>query len=62
MVHGVRSNPQPSKTPVSCPKRDEYWVIIEGAGTVDVGSRSFQVDAGDCVAIGMGHHHDLPEV
>lgn len=41
---------------------DEYWVIIEGAGTVVVGSRSFQVEVGDCVAIGMGHHHDLPEV
>ncbi|WP_018240312.1 cupin domain-containing protein [Ensifer sp. BR816] len=41
---------------------DEYWVIIEGAGTVVVGARSFEVDVGDCVAIGMGHHHDLSEV
>ncbi|WP_461195878.1 cupin domain-containing protein [Bradyrhizobium sp. UFLA06-06] len=41
---------------------DEYWVIIEGAGTVVVGSRSFEVEVGDCVAIGMGHHHDLPQV
>ncbi|MCA1378938.1 MULTISPECIES: cupin domain-containing protein [unclassified Bradyrhizobium] len=58
--------------PVSYPKStnfdshyhdcDEYWVIIEGAGTVVVGSRSFEVEAGDCVAIGMGHHHDLPQV
>lgn len=56
--------------PVSYPKStnfdshyhdcDEYWVIIEGAGTVVVGSRSFEVEAGDCIAIGMGHHHDLP--
>ncbi|OCK60181.1 cupin domain-containing protein [Bradyrhizobium sp. LMTR 3] len=38
---------------------DEYWVILEGAGTVVVGSRSFEVEPGDCVAIGMGHHHDL---
>ncbi|WP_439406565.1 cupin domain-containing protein [Bradyrhizobium sp. DASA03076] len=58
--------------PVSYPKStnfdshyhdcDEYWVIIEGAGTVVVGSRSFEVEGGDCVAIGMGHHHDLPQV
>lgn len=58
--------------PVSYPKSttfdshyhdcDEYWVIIEGAGTVVVGSRSFEVEAGDCVAIGMGHHHDLPQL
>ncbi|MBB5538851.1 cupin domain-containing protein [Rhizobium giardinii] len=58
--------------PVSYPKAtnfdshyhdcDEYWVIIEGAGTVVVGSRSFEVEAGDCIAIGMGHHHDLPQV
>ncbi|MCK1513770.1 cupin domain-containing protein [Bradyrhizobium sp. 190] len=58
--------------PVSYPKStnfdshyhdcDEYWVIMEGAGTVLVGSRSFEVEAGDCVAIGMGHHHDLPQV
>ncbi|MER9056902.1 cupin domain-containing protein [Mesorhizobium sp. M0910] len=58
--------------PVSYPKStnfdshyhdcDEYWVIIEGAGTVVVGSRSFEVEAGDCVAIAMGHHHDLPQV
>ncbi|WP_172900211.1 cupin domain-containing protein [Sinorhizobium sp. CCBAU 05631] len=41
---------------------DEYWVIIEGAGTVVVGSRSFEVEVGDCVVIGMGHHHDLPHV
>ncbi|MER8511208.1 cupin domain-containing protein [Mesorhizobium sp. M0894] len=58
--------------PVSYPKStnfdshyhdcDEYWVIIEGAGTVVVGPRSFAVEAGDCVAIGMGHHHDLPQL
>ncbi|UVK48046.1 cupin domain-containing protein (plasmid) [Mesorhizobium sp. AR07] len=58
--------------PVSYPKStdfdshyhdcDEYWVIIDGAGTVIVGSRSFDVEVGDCVAIGMGHHHDLPQV
>lgn len=58
--------------PVSYPKStnfdshyhdcDEYWVIIEGAGTVVVGSRSFEVEAGDCVAIGMGQLHDLPQV
>ncbi|MBB4277728.1 cupin domain-containing protein [Rhizobium mongolense] len=58
--------------PVSYPKStnfdshyhdcDEYWVILEGAGTVVIGSRSFEVEVGDCIAIGMGHHHDLPHI
>jgi len=58
--------------PVSYPKStnfdshyhdcDEYWVIIEGAGTAVVGLRNFEVEPGDCIAIGMGHHHDLPQV
>lgn len=57
--------------PVAYPKRtaidahyhdcDEYWIILSGAGRVVVGGRHHDVKAGDCVAIGMGHHHDLPE-
>jgi mannose-6-phosphate isomerase-like protein (cupin superfamily) len=41
---------------------DEFWIILEGAGTVVVGDRHLKVVAGDCVPIGMGHHHDLPVV
>jgi mannose-6-phosphate isomerase-like protein (cupin superfamily) len=41
---------------------DEYWIFLEGGGTVVVGGRSIEVAAGDCVPIGMGHHHDLPIV
>src|SRR6185295_5106935 len=41
---------------------DEYWLMLDGAGTVVVGQRRFKVTRGDCIAIGMGHHHDLPEV
>jgi mannose-6-phosphate isomerase-like protein (cupin superfamily) len=41
---------------------DEYWIVLEGAGTVVVGDRHIRVAAGDCVPIGMGHHHDLPLV
>ena len=39
---------------------DEYWIVLEGAATVVVGDRHMKVAAGDCVPIGMGHHHDLP--
>jgi mannose-6-phosphate isomerase-like protein (cupin superfamily) len=39
---------------------DEYWVILEGAGTVVVGDRHMKAAPGDCVPIGMGHHHDMP--
>lgn len=41
---------------------DEYWIILEGAGTVVIGDRHFPVSAGDCVPIGMGHRHDFPSV
>lgn len=41
---------------------DEYWIILEGAGTAVVGGRHHKVKGGDCVAIGMGHHHDFPQV
>lgn len=41
---------------------DEYWIILAGSGRVVVGGRHHDVQAGDCVAIGMGHHHDFPEV
>jgi mannose-6-phosphate isomerase-like protein (cupin superfamily) len=41
---------------------DEYWIILEGAGSVVVGDRHMSVSPGDCVPIGMGHHHDMPLV
>jgi mannose-6-phosphate isomerase-like protein (cupin superfamily) len=41
---------------------DEYWIVLEGQGTVVVGDRHMIVAAGDCVPIGMGHHHDMPSV
>ncbi len=41
---------------------DEYWIVLEGAGTVRVGDSRFRVTAGDCIPIGMGHHHDFPTV
>lgn len=41
---------------------DEYWIILEGSGTVVVGDRHMTVSAGDCVPIGLGHHHDLATV
>jgi len=58
--------------PVSYPKAtsfdshyhdyDEYWVILEGSGTVVVGHDKHIVRPGDCIAVGMGHHHDFPLV
>lgn len=41
---------------------DEYWIILSGSGKVVVGGHHHEVRAGECVAIGMGHHHDFPEV
>lgn len=41
---------------------DEYWIILDGGGTVVIDERHIEVKPGDCVAIGMGHQHDLPVV
>jgi len=57
--------------PVDYPKRtridshyhdcDEYWILLEGRARVVVGGHHMEMAAGDCVSIGMGHHHDMPE-
>jgi mannose-6-phosphate isomerase-like protein (cupin superfamily) len=56
--------------PVDYPKRttldshyhdcDEFYIILEGHGTVVSEGRHYEVGPGDCVATGMGHHHDFP--
>lgn len=39
---------------------DEYWIILEGRGVAVSEGKRYQVGPGDCVATGMGHHHDMP--
>jgi mannose-6-phosphate isomerase-like protein (cupin superfamily) len=41
---------------------DEYWIVLSGTGEVVVGDRHSRVGPGDCLCIGMGHHHDFPWV
>jgi mannose-6-phosphate isomerase-like protein (cupin superfamily) len=41
---------------------DEYWIVTEGRGTAWISGRFFPLGPGDCLAIGMGHHHDFPTV
>jgi len=41
---------------------DEYWVIVQGSGTVVVAEHRYFVRPGDCVPIGAGYHHDFPLV
>jgi mannose-6-phosphate isomerase-like protein (cupin superfamily) len=65
-------NPINSGDPVGYPKTtsvdvhyhdcDEYWIVLEGEGTAAIGDRQIPVRPGDCVTIGMGHHHDFPLV
>ncbi|MCP8939672.1 cupin domain-containing protein [Alsobacter sp. SYSU M60028] len=38
---------------------DEYWILLEGRATVVVGDQHMEMGPGDCVTIGMGHHHDM---
>jgi len=65
-------DPRDSGDPVDYPKTtgfdnhyhdcDEYWIIYEGSGVAVSEGKSYQVSKGDCVATGMGFHHDLPQV
>lgn len=41
---------------------DEYWIILEGQGVAASEGQLYKVEPGDCVATGMGHHHDVPLV
>ncbi len=41
---------------------DEYWIVLEGRGIAVSEGKSYQVGPGDCIATGMGHHHDFPQV
>lgn len=65
-------NPTDKGDPVSYPKEttidrhyhdcDEYWIVVEGSGTAMSEETLYEVGPGDCLAIGMGHHHDFPLV
>ena len=39
---------------------DEYWIVLSGGGEAVVGGRHERLGPGDCLCIGMGHHHDFP--
>jgi mannose-6-phosphate isomerase-like protein (cupin superfamily) len=41
---------------------DEYWIVLQGHGTAVSEGKRYEVGPGDCVATGMGHHHDFPLV
>ncbi len=41
---------------------DEYWIIFQGSGVAVSENKPYEVKKGDCVATGMGHHHDFPLV
>ncbi|MDQ5851656.1 MAG: hypothetical protein M3380_06185 [Chloroflexota bacterium] len=56
--------PYPKTTNFDCHYHDcdEYWILFEGSGTAVSEGNAYVVGAGDCVATGMGHHHDFPDV
>lgn len=41
---------------------DEYWIIFAGKGLAVSEGQLYEIGAGDCLATGMGHHHDFPRV
>jgi len=41
---------------------DEYWIFFSGRGRVVSEGIQYDVQAGDCIATGCGHHHDVAQV
>jgi mannose-6-phosphate isomerase-like protein (cupin superfamily) len=41
---------------------DEYWIFFKGRGVAVSEGKQYEVGPGDCIATGMGHHHDFPLV
>ncbi|MFT5087585.1 MAG: mannose-6-phosphate isomerase-like protein (cupin superfamily) [Candidatus Latescibacterota bacterium] len=41
---------------------DEFWILYEGRATAVSEGKVYFVQAGDCLATGMGFHHDMPVV
>ena len=41
---------------------DEYWIIFEGRCVAVSEQKLYVIGEGDCLATGMGYHHDLPQV
>lgn len=73
-LFAVFKSPHPSDVgdPVDYPKEtnvdshyhdcDEYWILYAGRGIAVSEGKHYEVQAGDCVATGMGFHHDFPVV
>jgi mannose-6-phosphate isomerase-like protein (cupin superfamily) len=40
---------------------DEYWILLTGRATAVVGDEAAEMAPGDCLCIGMGRHHDMPQ-
>jgi mannose-6-phosphate isomerase-like protein (cupin superfamily) len=41
---------------------DEYWIVFQGQATAASEGKLYDVGPGDCVATGMGWHHDVVSV
>lgn len=41
---------------------DEYWIVFTGRGKAVSEGITYDVEVGDCIATGRGHHHDFPFV
>lgn len=73
LFHMVRSDaPKDVGDPADYPKAtnfdkhfhdcDEYWIVYKGRGTIYSEGEMHPIGLGECLATGMGHHHDLPLV
>jgi mannose-6-phosphate isomerase-like protein (cupin superfamily) len=41
---------------------DEYWFVFQGKGKAVSDGKFYNVGSGDCIATGMGWHHDVASV
>ena len=65
------TTPETKGDPVTYPKNtaidrhyhdcDEYWIVLQGSGETVVDDRHYAMKPGDCLCIGMGHHHDFAQ-
>lgn len=39
---------------------DEYWIVVRGECEAVSEGKRYRLKPGDCLATGMGHHHDVP--
>ena len=57
IISSTRLNPKCKTSGHDHATQDEVYMFLEGAGVIEVGSRTFEVESGDIVLIEAGEFH-----